>query len=94
MIGVYNVQLVNFIHNMKDIYYILIADEGDGLLHSIVKGKKGIKAFLREYMEDENDIEFVTNILIKEKYYNPFNYNVLGLSSIFGLELIEATMYK
>lgn len=79
---------------MKDIYYILITDEGDGLLHSIVKGKEGIKAFLREYLEDENDIEFVTNILIKEKYYNPLNYNVLGLSSIFGLELVTPTMYE
>lgn len=79
---------------MKDIYYILIADEGDGLRYSIVKGKEGINKFLGEYLDNEDDIEFVTNILIKEKYYNPFNYDVLGLLSIFGLELIVPEYYE
>lgn len=57
--------------------------------HYIIKSEKGLTSFIKEHIDDEDDVAFIINILLKEGTYNPTYYNISGFGGYNYISLIN-----
>lgn len=72
--------------NMK---ILLLEDFGGLKEYYIIKSEKGLKTFIKEHVGDDDDVEFIINILLKEGTYNPTYYNISGFGGYDYISLIN-----
>lgn len=72
--------------NMK---ILLLEDFSGDKEHYIIKSEKGLTSFIKEHIDDEDDVAFIINILLTKGTYNPTYYNISGFGGYDYISLIN-----